>query len=344
MQENGASAPFFLDKGHEILRSRLNNCELNCPMKKLVNLILVLAVGLAYQSSTNAQTAKQVTTKSAVKETVIEVLASGPEGQKLTVADILSEVNKMPSPVRVEFLQNAESVQQVVRNLLVRRMLAQEAEKTKLDHDGVIKAGIQVAKERVLSDARIRALDEANAPDDKALEAYARNKYQASLDKFKVPAQTRASHILIEKKNEESIKQAEELISKIKAGAKFEELAKEHSKDPGSAARGGDLGFFGEGRMVKPFEDAVKALTKPGDISSPVESQFGYHIIRLEERKPASTMTFEEVKNQLLTEAKGEILSQKRALKVAELESKIKFDRASIEQFGKEASQIFNPR
>jgi hypothetical protein len=55
-------------------------------------------------------------------------------------------------------------------------------------------------------------------------------------------------------------------------------------------------------------------------------------------------MAFEEVKNQLLTEAKGEILSQKRALKVAELESKIKFDRTSIEQFGKEASQIFNPK
>jgi peptidyl-prolyl cis-trans isomerase C len=187
-------------------------------------------------------------------------------------------------------------------------------------------------------------LDEVNAPDDKAVEAYARNKYQADLEKFKIPGQTRASHILIEKKTPESIKKAEELIEKIKGGAKFEDLAKEHSKDPGSAARGGDLGFFGEGRMVKSFEDAVKALTKPGDISAPVESQFGYHIIRLDERKPASTMAFDEVKNQLLNEARGEILSQKRALKVAELESKIKFDRASIEQFGKEASQIFNPK
>ena len=313
-------------------------------MTKLEKLTLVLAAGLVFQWGVQAQTTKQAPAKPAEKENVVEVLATGPDGQKLTVADILSEVNKMQSPIRVEFLKSTDTIQQVVRNLLVRRMLAQEAEKTKLDQDGVIKAGVQVAKERVLSDARVRALDEANAPDDKALEAYARNKYQANIEKFKVPAQTRASHILIEKKEPNSIKLAEELIAKLKAGAKFEDLAKEHSKDPGSAARGGDLGFFGEGRMVKPFEDAIKALAKPGDISAPVESQFGYHIIRLDERKPATTMTFDEVKNQLLPEARGEILSQKRALKVAELESKIKFDRASIEQFGKEASQIFNPK
>jgi peptidyl-prolyl cis-trans isomerase C len=321
---------------------------MNVEIMKYVKLFAVIVLNLCLIT----QVLGEETNKKSVTSNVdgkaenlgLKVLATAPGNNKLTAADILSEANKMPVEVRLEFLKKPEAMQQVVRNLMVRRLLAQEAEKEKLDKDGIVKAALQVAKERVLSDARIRVLDEANSPDGKALEAYARNSYQANLEKFKLPAQTRASHILIEKKNEESIKRAEELITKIKTGAKFEELAKEHSKDPGSAARGGDLGFFGEGRMVKPFEDALKALNKPGDISQPVETQFGFHIIRLDERKAASTMTFDEVKKQLLIDAKAEILSQKRASKVAEMESKIKFDRASIEQLSKEASQIFNPQ
>ena len=314
---------------------------------KLEKLCVVFVVGLLFQTQiwaaeTNKSQATFAINK--VENSGLDVLATAAGNHKLTAADILSEANKMPAEVRGEFFKKPEAIQQVVRNLMVRRILAQEAEKDKLDKDGIVKAALQVAKERVLSDARIRVIDEANTPDIKALEAYARNSYQANIDKFKVAPQTRASHILIEKKNNESIKQAEELIAKIRAGAKFEELAKEHSKDPGSAARGGDLGFFGEGRMVKPFEDALKALAKPGDISAPVETQFGLHIIRLDERKPAGTMAFEEVKDQLLRDAKGEILSQKRAHKVAELEAKIKFDSASIEKLGKEASKIFNQK
>ncbi|KZS00483.1 putative Peptidyl-prolyl cis-trans isomerase NIMA-interacting 4, partial [Daphnia magna] len=113
--------------------------------------------------------------------------------------------------------------------------------------------------------------------------------------------------------------QAQEVLAKLKGGAKFEDLAKEFSKDPGSAARGGDLGFFGEGRMVKPFEDAVKALAKPGDISELVESQFGFHIIRLEERQAKTTRTFEEVKPQLMAESRADLLSQKRVQKVQDI-------------------------
>ena len=313
-------------------------------MTKFEKLTVVLAAGLIFHGGVNAQASAPQATSDTTNTKVIEVLATGPQGQKLTVADILSEVNKMQSPVRVEFLKNPDSIQQVVRNLLVRRMLAQEAEKDKLNEDGVIKASMQVAVERVLSDAKIRQLDLENAPDEKALEAYARNKYQANLDKYKQAPQTRASHILIEKKDADSIKFAEQLIVKIKNGESFEELAKTHSKDPGSAVRGGDLGFFADGRMVKSFEDAVKALVKPGDISAPVESQFGYHIIRLDERKPAVTPSFDELKVQLMAEARVEILSQKRTQKVKALESSIKFDLTNIEQFGKEASEIFKPK
>jgi peptidyl-prolyl cis-trans isomerase C len=266
-----------------------------------------------------------------------EVLARAPGGVQVTAADILSEVNKMNPAIRQDFFKAPENVHQVTNNLLVRRILAAEAQKEKLDKDLVVQAGLAVAKDRVLSDARLNQMDKANEPNEKAIEAYARNKYQANFEKFQVPAQSRASHILIEKKDDNSIKEAQELLAKIKGGAKFEDLAKEFSKDPGSAARGGDLGFFGEGRMVKPFEDAVKALGKPGDISDVVESQFGFHIIRLEERQAKTTRSFEEVKPQLMAESRNELLSQKRVLKVQDISKTMTFEKDAIEKMAKEA-------
>ena len=266
-----------------------------------------------------------------------EVLARAPGGVQVTAADILSEVNKMNPAVRQDFFKEPQNVQQVTNNLLVRRILAAEAQKEKLDNDLVVQAGLAVAKDRVLSDARLNQMDKANEPNEKAIEAYARNKYQANFEKFQVPAQSRASHILIEKKDDNSIKEAQELLAKIKGGAKFEDLAKEFSKDPGSAARGGDLGFFGEGRMVKPFEDAVKALGKPGDISDVVESQFGFHIIRLEERQAKTTRSFEEVKPQLMAESRSELLSQKRVQKVQDISKTMTFEKDAIEKMAKEA-------
>jgi peptidyl-prolyl cis-trans isomerase C len=293
-------------------------------------LILAQALTGAVVQAKEAKTTNQNLNQGAV-------LARAPGGVQVTAADILSEVNKMNPAIRQDFFKAPENVQQVTNNLLVRRILAAEAQKEKLDNDLVVQAGLAVAKDRVLSDARLNQMDKANEPNEKAIEAYARNKYQANFEKFQVPAQSRASHILIEKKDDNSIKEAQELLAKIKGGAKFEDLAKEFSKDPGSAARGGDLGFFGEGRMVKPFEDAVKALGKPGDISDVVESQFGFHIIRLEERQAKTTRSFEEVKPQLMAESRNELLSQKRVLKVQDISKTMTFEKDAIEKMAKEA-------
>jgi len=265
-----------------------------------------------------------------------DILARGPGSMVVTTTDIMSEFNKMTPAMRQEFFKTPENTQQIANNLLVRRILAEEAVQNKLGEDLVVQAAMAVAKDRVLSDARLNQMDKANEPDEKALEAYARNKYQATFDKYQVPAKMRASHILIEKKDDKSYQQAMELLNKLKAGADFAEMAKEYSKDPGSAARGGDLGYFGEGQMVKVFEDAVKALQKPGDLSMPVESDFGYHIIRLDDRKPKSTLTFEEVKGTLLGESRAEILSQKRVLKVQNITTQMKFERDAILEFTKD--------
>lgn len=116
-------------------------------------------------------------------------------------------------------------------------------------------------------------------------------------------AQVRARHILVD--NEAK---ANQLLAQIKAGADFAKLAKENSKDTGSAQSGGDLGFFGKGEMVPEFENAAFAL-KAGEVSGVVKSQFGYHIIKVDEVKSQKSLTFDEVKEEIkaqLVDAKKE--------------------------------------
>lgn len=273
-----------------------------------------------------------------------EVLARGPHGLQVRASDVLSEVNKMNPAMRQNFFKGTANVQQIANNLLVRRILADEALKEQLNKDQIIQAGMAVATDRVLSDARLNQMDAANEPNAQALEAYARNKYQADIDKYKLPAQTRASHILIEKTADNAPQEVQALLAQLKAGAVFEDLAKEFSKDPGSAARGGDLGFFGEGRMVKPFEDAVNALLNPGDISEVVESPFGFHIIRLDERQAAKTQSFDEVKGPLLAESRAELLSQMRVQKVQRITATMTFDDDAIAKLAQEGFEAFDKK
>jgi peptidyl-prolyl cis-trans isomerase C len=112
----------------------------------------------------------------------------------------------------------------------------------------------------------------------------------------------RAAHILVEKKEE-----ADDIAAKLKAGGDFAALAKEKSKDTGSGANGGELGFFAKGQMVPEFEAAAYAL-KPGEISAPVKTQFGWHVIKLEEKRNKPLPEFASVKERILTD-----LQQKKA-------------------------------
>lgn len=125
--------------------------------------------------------------------------------------------------------------------------------------------------------------------------------YDKNPETFTMPEQLRARHILItvDPKAGDADKQkarakADELLKQLKAGGDFEKLAKEHSGCP-SSKNGGDLGYFSKGQMVKPFEDAAWAL-KPGELSGVVETQFGYHIIKLTEKLAKDKMPFDTIK------------------------------------------------
>lgn len=128
--------------------------------------------------------------------------------------------------------------------------------------------------------------------------------YDENPQQFERPEQVKASHILVKVEPEatadakaEAKKKAEDVLKKVKAGEDFAALAKEHSDCP-SSAQGGDLGLFGRGQMVKEFEDAAFAM-KPGEVSGIVETQFGYHIIKVTDKQAAGKIPFDEVKEQL---------------------------------------------
>ncbi len=262
---------------------------------------------------------------------VNDVLARDPAGALIKVADILAELRRARPEDREAFLAKPEKVQQLASNLLVRRLLAAEAQRDGLGADPVLMATLAISQDRILSDARLARFDAQNNPTDATLDAYARNLYQTNTTKFEKPAQTRARHILLAKGGADSLQKARELVAKLRTGASFEELAKTHSTDTASAVRGGDLGFFEAGKMVQPFEDALNKLAKPGDLSEPVESEFGYHIIRLEERQEKSVQPYSEVRTQLLQDARNAILTEHRLQKVKALTQNFVYEPAALD-------------
>lgn len=141
-----------------------------------------------------------------------------------------------------------------------------------------------------------------------------RKMYQDSIDSYRTPERVRARHILIKtqgKSKEDAAKaktKAQELLTQIQHGGNFAELATKNSEDPGSAAKGGELGWLIHGQTVPSFDKTVFSL-QPGQTSALVETEYGYHIIQVEEKQAAHTQSFEDAKPQLLADAQKQAAS-----------------------------------
>ncbi len=231
---------------------------------------------------------------------------------KVTDEDVLAEVARAPKEVRVKALESPATLTQIAQTLAARRNLAQEMEMSGQANKPEVKAQVKLATERLLSDLRMEQYDAQNAPDAKAIEDYARSQYRANTKAFEMPPQSRVRHILISGDTPEAKAKAEKLSAELKAGADFEKLARENSDDKANAEKGGDLGLTTPGRYVPEFEEVIKSLKKDGEISQPVQTKFGWHIVQLVERLPARTLAFEEVADGLKQEASQRILMKKR--------------------------------
>ena len=185
--------------------------------------------------------------------------------------------------------QDSPDLRTAVKEDLVRReILMQEAEKKGLAADPDVQTQLERARQQVLIGALAQDYFKAHAPSD----AEVRQQYDI-LVKETGGKEYKARHILVEKEAD-----AKAIIAKLKAGGKFEELAKQ-SKDPGSAANGGDLDWAPASTYVKEFADALTKLPKGQYTQVPVKTQFGYHVIRLDDMRDAKVPSFEEAKPQI---------------------------------------------
>ncbi len=168
-------------------------------------------------------------------------------------------------------------------------LMAGAGEKDKLDQTDTFPARVKYHTRRALRDAFYDS-GIAGAVSD----ADAKQIYDEKISKMKPEQEVHARHILVETKEE-----AEEVIKRLKNGEDFATVADEKSKD--TNAKGGDLGFFTRGQMLKPFEDAAFAL-EPGQISEPVQTQFGWHVIKVEEKRDQPLPSYAEVKEAIMAQ------------------------------------------
>lgn len=179
--------------------------------------------------------------------------------------------------------------QQAKDEVLTREIFMQEATKRSLDASDDYKAQMELARQSIL----IRALVE----DEKKKSSVTDAEVKAEYDKYTKEnggKEYKARHILVEKEDT-----AKTIIASLKKGSKFEDIAKKQSKDTGSGANGGDLDWANPASYVKEFSDAMIGLTKGKTTETPVKSQFGYHIIRLEDVRDAKLPSIDEVKPQI---------------------------------------------
>jgi len=272
----------------------------------------------------------------ALSLTVTQVPAAGQVvaragGIEITDEEMLLEVRTLPPQVQSQVLARPADAAQMAQGLVVRRELARRAETEGLQNDPAVAAALRVARERILADASLARID-AQGPGRAAFEKLARNQFDAAPDRFTTPEQIRVSHILVSPKSCEPEARARDVLARAsQPGADFAALAREYSDDPGSAPRGGDLGFFSRGKMAPAFENVAFALKQPGELSGIVKTEFGYHIIRLDERKAASRQSFDAVRDALTkslvdTEARG-----RRQQEVDKITSQIQFNEAALE-------------
>jgi peptidyl-prolyl cis-trans isomerase C len=251
--------------------------------RTLVSAVLAIAV-LAACGKTQQPAAPAAADKSAPAPVAVAIV----NGTTISRAEYDIYVKGLLQGKQQEL--TSEQKNQVLDELISMRLLSAQAEKEGLDKDPDTAAQLEVLRIRVLADADSQKYLKGQEPTDAQLHAEY-DTATASMDK----TEYHARHILVSSKD-----QADQIIKKLKGGAKFEDLAKAQSLDTGSKANGGDLGWFTTSHMVKPFGDAVKDLKKGEITPQPVQTQYGWHVIQLEDTREAAPPPFDQVKAQLV--------------------------------------------
>ncbi len=245
---------------------------------------------------------------------------------KVTRGDFEIELLRLPADVRGGFAFSSKRVIDLLVRMLVSKSLAVQARAGDLYKDPQMQQRRTLEIDKVDASMLIaKTEEEAGKTFDANLaksDARIRELYLVDSSRFRVPEQISASHILFDLKThskEEALKLAQDAKAKIAAGADFNTLAKQISDDPTARQNGGHLGFFDATQMDPEFTQAAFALKAPGDVSAPVLSSFGYHIIRLDDRHPARTKSYQEVKPEIVAEERRKYIDGQRELLIGEV-------------------------
>jgi peptidyl-prolyl cis-trans isomerase C len=247
-----------------------------------IGLVLLLAVAACQRPSDDGSH-----TVPASAEPPGETIATY-EGKTLGSRQVMDELERLPAPSRA-YLASAERKRQFVENMILNDLLYEEGRKSGWDRDPDIERQVTDLRKRLVVQRVMRQYQTPPTVTDEQARAY----YDESPDLYST-TQIRASHILV--KDEQT---AKDIAASVKAHPeRFADLAREKSVDTASAQKGGELGMFGQGRMVPEFEKAAFAL-RPGEVSDVVKTQYGYHVITVTERKEGERRPFEQVKEQI---------------------------------------------
>ena len=238
-----------------------------------------------------------------------EILATV-AGEEITTADLNAFIQSMPKDQQM-IASNPQFRQQMIEQLVNARLFAKYAEELKMDETEEFQKILNNAKKEILASMAIGETVKNAEATEEELKAF----YEENKQRFEKGGTVRAKHILV--KDEAK---CQEIFEEIAAGKVFEEAAQQYSTCP-SGQKGGDLGEFGKGQMVKEFEDAAFSA-EIGQVVGPVATQFGFHLIKVEEKTEATVAAFDEVKEQIRRNLVAQKQNQAYSEKVAELRAK----------------------
>ncbi|NTU76290.1 MAG: peptidylprolyl isomerase [Alphaproteobacteria bacterium] len=206
---------------------------------------------------------------------------------------------------------------QLLQKAVITKLVSAKGYAQKLENDKEVKERLKDAEAQIVADVYVRRTVQPKISEEKIKE-----RYEQLAGKYKPEDEVRARHILVPTEAE-----ANDILKQIKDGADFAKLANEKSKDSGSAKQGGDLGYFTRSAMVKPFAEAAFGL-KTGEMTDkPIKTDFGYHIIKVEDRRKSSAPPLSEVKDQITNQLGQEMVAQL----VKDIESKAKVEKFNFD-------------
>ncbi len=216
--------------------------------------------------------------------------------------DLEASLVDLEPGMRAGVLSKPERIERLMDNVLLNRQLAQMAKDAGMDQDPLVQRQMLLAAERALAElAREKELKKRAGQTD--FEAYAREQYAVRRDDLKVPPTTVVSHILIATGTlcqEDALARANDVLIKAKGGADFDQLVQDYSDDDSKSSNAGRIEVSTKAALDPAFKSAALALTEPGQLSEPVLSSYGYHIIKMVEQRPGMTPTFDNVKDALM--------------------------------------------